>query len=418
VITLKKAISIILIGILFTTFLAALNPISATEGDKNWELNIGTVWSPAIGVDGTVYVASPSKLYAVNPDGTNKWEIALQPSLSTSAPAIAPDGTIYIGSTNGKLYAVNPDGTKKWEVNIANTESSPAIGSDGTIYIGGHGINIVLHAVTPDGAEKWRYIDDGVDGNNAWVSTSSPAIGADGTIYIGGYQNLYAVNPDGSEKWKCLIYNLGGRSSPAVGKDGTIYVAGFNSNQLHAVKPDGILKWNSPALGGLTTASPTIGTDGTIYIGSGQNHGNFSAIDPVNGNFKWTYDTPNIFYSSAVIGPNNTIYVCAGSDLYALSLDGSFLWSYPSGNTSWASPAIGSDGTIYFCNYDGKLFAIQSSSRWTYRDNENLMSGYADSPWPRYGQNNFNLHRALPRPPSKSLPITQILKILNENQED
>ena len=32
-----------------------------------------------------------------------------------SSPTIDADGTLYIGSDDGNLYALNPDGSKKWE---------------------------------------------------------------------------------------------------------------------------------------------------------------------------------------------------------------------------------------------------------------------------------------------------------------
>ena len=32
----------------------------------------------------------------------------------SSAPAIASDGTIYVGVADKKIYAINPDGTLKW----------------------------------------------------------------------------------------------------------------------------------------------------------------------------------------------------------------------------------------------------------------------------------------------------------------
>lgn len=54
-----------------------------------------------------------------------------------SSPAIDVEGTVYIGSSDGKLYAINADGTLKWSFQTKGAiESSPAIGSDGTIYIG------------------------------------------------------------------------------------------------------------------------------------------------------------------------------------------------------------------------------------------------------------------------------------------
>ena len=58
-----------------------------------------------------------------------------------SSPAIGSDGTVYVGSEDGKLYAINgKTGVKLWEFetgdSIYGVTSSPAIGSDGTVYIG------------------------------------------------------------------------------------------------------------------------------------------------------------------------------------------------------------------------------------------------------------------------------------------
>ncbi len=95
--------------------------------------------SPAIGSDGTIYIGSfDDKLYAINPDGTEKWNFKTSNHVFSS-PAIGFDGTIYVGSQDNKLYAIKPDGTEKWNFTAGKyVQSSPAIGSDGTIYVGCH----------------------------------------------------------------------------------------------------------------------------------------------------------------------------------------------------------------------------------------------------------------------------------------
>jgi outer membrane protein assembly factor BamB len=42
---------------------------------------------------------------------------------------------------DNKLYAINPDGSQKWSFTTGDIAiwSSPAIGADGTIYVGSHG---------------------------------------------------------------------------------------------------------------------------------------------------------------------------------------------------------------------------------------------------------------------------------------
>ena len=65
--------------------------------------------SPAIGRDGTIYVADWDTLYAIKPDGTERWRFNTENVIGSvdSSPAIGSDGTIYIGTYDGVLQAVN-----------------------------------------------------------------------------------------------------------------------------------------------------------------------------------------------------------------------------------------------------------------------------------------------------------------------
>jgi outer membrane protein assembly factor BamB len=177
-----------------------------------------------------------------------------------SSPAIGTDGTIYVGSYDGKLYAINPKGSLKWSYNTGSyISSSPAIGADGTIYVGSS--DNKLYAVNPDGSLKWSYVmEDSI--------FYSPAIGADGTIYVGSYHNkLYAINPDGWVKWS-YSFRCSVSSSAAIGADGTIYVSSY-PNELNAVSPNGSFG-SGCQIGPIISiaSSPAIWADGTIYVGS------------------------------------------------------------------------------------------------------------------------------------------------------
>ena len=70
--------------------------------------------TPVIASDGTIYCkgaynALDRYLFAINPDGTEKWKYKTDGLIFGSSPAIADDGTIYVGSWDCKLYAINPD---------------------------------------------------------------------------------------------------------------------------------------------------------------------------------------------------------------------------------------------------------------------------------------------------------------------
>jgi outer membrane protein assembly factor BamB len=232
-------------GTVYVTGLS-VSALDPTTGVLKWQFqsprNSGTHGSPAVGADGTIYVVADdcgysgcaTWLYALNPDGTVKWRAGSPnggplvggDSYRGNAPAIAPDGTIYVTPNQGVgscppcfvgvLTAMSPSGTPKWTLPTgAAIENTPAIGADGTVYL--YSSDSTIYAVNPDGTVKWRFP------TGSW-SESSPAIGADGTIYVGDQNGrLYALNPDGSLRW---VYSAGVvvESSPAIDVDGTIYV--------------------------------------------------------------------------------------------------------------------------------------------------------------------------------------------------
>ncbi|MDK2886082.1 MAG: hypothetical protein PWP54_640 [Thermosipho sp. (in: thermotogales)] len=336
------------------------------------------VSGPAIAPDGTIYIGSEdSNLYAINPDGSLKWKYNLGTYIRSS-PSISSDGTIYVVTWKG-LYAINPDGTLKWEKDyyFYICESvSPALGDDGTIY-GGCSQN--FKAINPDdGNTKWVF-NDKINNNDVGFRTSSPAIGPDGTIYVGSNNTnyLYAINPDGTLKWK-FEANYIINSSPAIGEDGTIYV-GSDDDNLYAINPDGTLKWYFETGDDIKT-SPVIDEDGTIYVGSWDDY--LYAINP-DGTLKWKFNTGTGIFHTPVIGSNGIIYVIAYRYLYALNEDGTLLWKFSDfkGASSWPSVfllSLSNDGTLYVSDYES-LYAIETDSQ-----------GLANSPWPKFQKNNRN----------------------------
>ena len=142
-------------------------------------------YSPAIGADGSVYIASNGNggvLRAFSAELKPKWSTKL--GFMEMTPAIDGDGTLYVhtwpqpGSPPGMLYAINPkDGARKWELEVTGSDSSPVVDKNGILYFGsdsGH-----VYAVrTNDGSLLWRREIGG-------EFDDRPAIASDGTLYIG-----------------------------------------------------------------------------------------------------------------------------------------------------------------------------------------------------------------------------------------
>jgi len=325
--------------------------------------------SPIIDANGGVYVgANDGYLYAIDSSGTAKWKFFTgsgQQGLSPSA-SIGPDGTIYaigVGYSSGfsglqsVMYAVRPNGTQKWMAVTEQSAGAPAVGANGIIYLAGYDTNSQGHtltAVNSDGTARWAFwlgsgASDGID--------STPAIGVDGTIYAATANHLVAINSNGSLKWSTAIPSSG--SSPAIGPDGGIYLGSKDGN-LYAVNPDGTIRWAFQTSGAIVS-SPAVGSNGFILVGSLD--GSLYEVTSFGGQ-EWSFSTGNPILSSPSIGSDGTTYVASGlasnsGTLFAVNPFGAKAWKVPIGTGAIvSSPAIGSDGTIYIGSADDNLYAI------------------------------------------------------------
>lgn len=340
--------------------------------DVLWSYTTGNAVfsSPAIGADGTIYVGSTDgKLYALNPDGTKKWDFgptATYPGF-TASPTIGPDGCIYARRKDDYLYVLRPDGTLKWSYPVTyDAWSSPAIAKDGTVYIAGY---TKMYALDQYGVRKWEF-------DTLNTIYSSPAIGVDGTVYFGGMNGkLYALNPaTGASISANWPFTAGGSivSSPAIGADGTIYFGSYDG-YLYAVNGSTAAQLWRQSVGGQTLSSPAIGSDGSIYIGSDDKKVySFSS----SGTLQWTRLTGWYVQSAPAVAANGTIYVTSGDGkIYALSpANGSDLTGFPNvtGAAIYSSPVVAANGTIYFGGNDSKVYAVRG------------LSGPARSSWPMF----------------------------------
>src|SRR3569623_1338686 len=114
-----------------------------------WQVSLpgGVFSSPVIAQDGTIYVvaiagsptawgtSAPDWLCSISPQGLTNWTRGFPRGIH-GAPAIAPDGTVYVGCENGLIYGLVPDGTTNRILRTGGQIiTSPAIGADGTVYV-------------------------------------------------------------------------------------------------------------------------------------------------------------------------------------------------------------------------------------------------------------------------------------------
>ena len=130
-----------------------------SEGKEKWRFktNSGVSATPTIGEDGTIYIGSwDGNFYALNGQtGQEKWhfdaKVGRDPKLfkgypgketiCTNAP-LSKDGVLIFADVFDTVYVVDITGKELWRWKSSDQSgfvSSPAIAQDGTIYIGGEG---------------------------------------------------------------------------------------------------------------------------------------------------------------------------------------------------------------------------------------------------------------------------------------
>jgi HYDIN/CFA65/VesB-like, Ig-like domain/PQQ-like domain len=316
-------------------------------------------WTPVIGADGTLYYADQAGLHASEQGLFDKWTFLPPGGGGLSLPAIGPDGTIYVASSgaSGNVYAINPDGTQKWMFAPSNGVTSDlTIGTDGTIYFNDDDGN--LDAINPEGNLKWQFANAGLG-----------LIAGDGTIYACDTGNIYEINPDGSLKGQ--FTNSAG-CPVMMGPDGTLY------DSTGALNPDGTRKWTFSIVD--YNWPPAFGPDGTVYLVTSSAY--LEAINPGNGAVKWgasgaPEDWGGDFFTigpfagaGPAVGADGTIYfssncwwnptpdVCCGIGETVLNaVKPNFVGGWETvlakytdgfeGDMATSPPAIGVDGTVY-----------------------------------------------------------------------
>jgi len=331
----------------------------------------GFVETPVVGPNDTIYVGagtqSRGRLFALNPDGSVKWQSAQLPAAPT-APAILTDGMAFIavgtedfGTT---LFAFDDNGNTLWTFPVGNRVDFVTAAPDHTLYLTTE--NSVLLSLTPTSTgvtENWRVmLPVGIV-----LVNSPPAVGFDGTVYVinqvGGV--LFARNPhDGSAKWTRTGL---GSVSPVVlvlgDATGTVVVA--TANRLKGFHPSTgadvfTVPYPTGTLSSLFPAPPPVlladGTIGVLARRVSTNEGLLHRINPQTATSVSSISIGSFTgrMSAPVTDAANTLYVAfsqmnvvpGGGRIKAFDLANTLLFEQ-STDFITENLALGSNGTLY-----------------------------------------------------------------------
>jgi outer membrane protein assembly factor BamB len=219
----------------------------------------------ALAKDGTVVFAAGNYVYSARRGGDLAWRWAARKKIFT-APAVAADGTVIVGSQDQHVHALTPAGALAWTVDLgADVDGAPAIADDGSIYVGTDAGDVVK--LDDHGHVLWRTPVGG-------FVRGCLSIARNGDVVAGTYgpaPHVVRVRPDGVVVGAFAVHGTGAREfgvhgAPLEDADGVLYF-GAQDDAVYAITPDGAERWRFTT-GGDVDAPLSLLSDGSLIVPS------------------------------------------------------------------------------------------------------------------------------------------------------
>jgi len=327
----------------------------------------------------------------INQYGEKLDEIVIsETSRTISHPIQSPDGNIYFGAGDG-VYKFRPDKKTYTRVfydagNNFYGDSVPRLDEEGSMYFGS---GTTLVCLSSTGSQLWPSRWTCPSGGVMYTGIPSIDVGRN-NVYISYWKSstqtahLVCINRlTGVTKYEKSFSNIPtadrGIYTPAIGSDGTVYTSA--RTKIYALTPGASLfteKWLVKDFLYARYQPIALGSDDTIYTeywtySGGSYYVTFAAIDPTNGNVKWTILKPDVGSNTNFGQP-----YCAGNgvvifpvkwdttpntfELFTYKDNGSSyqeLWHYTTAHDENAKMAMGPGATIYL--YQNNLITALSN---------------------------------------------------------
>ena len=287
---------------------------------------------------------------------------------------VVADGTLFLGSIEGKLVAVNiTDGTSQWSEPLQASGSTggfgcaaapagvaiygtPAVAGDLAYITGYNGKIYAFDSVSLQ--KRWVYPPEG----NLQSIVSGPVV-ALGKVYFGGSDGrVYALKADtGVEAWEPFQTGSKIWSTPVIDGE-TVYVSSFDKKLYALNATTGEKKWETVEVGGALAATPLV-YNNTVYFGSFDRY--LYAVNATDGSLKWKSEVEagSWFWAKPIIY-NNTVYAPSlDGKVYILDAENGheLIDAIDLGNPISSSPVL-VDGSIIIASEEGRIYSLDTAN--------------------------------------------------------
>lgn len=220
---------------------------------------------PTFGADGTVVFAAGKHVYSARRGGDLAWRFAAKGKVFT-APAVAGDGLVVVGSQDRHVHGIGAGGALAWTVDLgADVDGGPAIADDGSIYVGTDAGDVVK--LDAGGHIAWRMPVGG-------FVRGALSVARNGDVLAGTYgpvPRVVRLSPAGVVLGAFAIPGTGAREfgihgGPLEDADGALYF-GAQDDAVYAIGPDGAVRWRFET-GGDVDAPLSMLSDGSLVVPS------------------------------------------------------------------------------------------------------------------------------------------------------
>ena len=280
--------------------------IDVVSGEFKWVFAISQITyggGALVAPDGTIYQcvrnATINNVYAINPNGTQKWAVKLDAAIG-AFPALSADGVRYCLTNKSTLYALDASsGAIKWQQSLDGaTGSAVAIDKAGNVYAG---TSAAIYSFKPNKEQNWKLEEVNVT-EQATFALKDQVLYA--TLKNGG---LVAVDmTNGTKKWTYPT-TKGDAYFPIADKNGNVYFTEKGSQTVHAVNASGSKIWEKNVGNNLNYSGGALSTDGILYIGT-QSNNKVLGLDITNGNIVFEETVGQQVMAAVSIGPDRRLY--------------------------------------------------------------------------------------------------------------
>ena len=280
--------------------------IDVVSGEFKWVFAISQITyggGALVAPDGTIYQcvrnATINNVYAINPNGTQKWAVKLDAAIG-AFPALSADSVLYCLTNKSTLYALDASsGAIKWQQSLDGaTGSAVAIDKAGNVYAG---TSAAIYSFKSNKEQNWKLEEVNVT-EQATFALKDQVLYA--TLKNGG---LVAVDmTNGTKKWTYPT-TKGDAYFPIADKNGNVYFTEKGSQTVHAVNASGSKIWEKNVGNNLNYSGGALSTDGILYIGT-QSNNKVLGLDITNGNIVFEETVGQQVMAAVSIGPDRRLY--------------------------------------------------------------------------------------------------------------